>query len=125
MLKSCTHCSNYHQRTETCPRKPQRIKEPTKASKFRDTWKWRRKSLAIRKLDLYLCQACKDQGIYTFDNLEVHHIVPIAKNWELRLEDNNLITLCTACHTLAEFGDISTDKCYQLIKKRNKVGNST
>jgi 5-methylcytosine-specific restriction enzyme A len=122
LLKSCIYCSNYHQRGEDCPRKPVRIKEATSISKFRSGARWRKKSLEIRTLDLYLCQHCKSVGIYNFMNLEVHHIIPIAKDWNKRLENENLITLCSQCHTLAEDGDISTDKLYQLIKKRNEVG---
>ena len=122
LLKSCTYCSSYHKTTESCPMKPYRKKDDTRVSKFRHTWSWRRKSLAIRQLDLFLCLYCKSHGLYVFDNLEVHHIIPIAKQWDLRLEDNNLITLCSQCHTLAECGKISTDKLYQLIQKRNEVG---
>jgi 5-methylcytosine-specific restriction enzyme A len=124
LLKSCVYCSKYHKTTERCPSKPYRTKEPTKVSQFRKTWSWRKKSLAIRKLDLFLCLHCKDQGIYIYNNLEVHHIIPIAQGWDLRLTDSNLITLCSQCHTLAECGKISTDKLYQLIKKRNEVGIS-
>jgi 5-methylcytosine-specific restriction endonuclease McrA len=122
MLRSCTYCSSYHKTTEKCPNKTYRIKEPTKASKFRETWTWRKKSLAIRQLDLFLCLYCKSKSIYTFENLEVHHIIPIVKAWDQRLNDENLITLCSQCHTLAELGEISTDNLYQLIKNRNKVG---
>jgi 5-methylcytosine-specific restriction enzyme A len=122
MLRSCSYCSKYHKTTETCPSKTYRKKEPTKVSKFRETWTWRKKSLAIRQLDLFLCLHCKSKGIYEFKNLEVHHIIPIAKGWDQRLNDDNLITLCSYCHTLAEKGEISRDKLYQLIQKRYEVG---
>jgi 5-methylcytosine-specific restriction protein A len=124
MLKSCSHCGGVHTRSETCPKKQPRQKSKTNITNFRSGRSWRNKSIAIRQRDTYLCQACRANGRITYENLEVHHIIPIASNWDLRLEDDNLITLCATCHTLAECGDISRETLFQLIEKRNESGFS-
>jgi 5-methylcytosine-specific restriction protein A len=122
MLKSCGNCGSTHEKNETCPRKQARKKQLTYIDKWRNSHTWRRKSLEIREQDLFLCLNCKDKGQYTFSDLSVHHIIPLVRDWSKRLENTNLITLCTYCHTLAERGEIATDKLYQLIEKRNESG---
>lgn len=52
--------------------------------------------------DNYLCQDCLDKGITNTKNLEVHHIVPLKENFELRLVLSNLRTLCRSCHKKAD-----------------------
>ncbi len=47
--------------------------------------------------------------------LSVHHIVPLAVDYSMRLDDNNLITLCRSHHELAESGIISAAQLLQLI----------
>ena len=44
-----------------------------------------------------LCELCKKNGIIK-QGKEVHHIVPIQKDWSKRLEYENLILLCPDCH---------------------------
>ena len=38
----------------------------------------------------------------TTDNLEIHHIEPLAVKWEKRLQNDNLITLCCQCHRIID-----------------------
>jgi 5-methylcytosine-specific restriction endonuclease McrA len=45
----------------------------------------------------YQCQLCKHEG-RTSGADEVHHIVPLSEDFDLRLEWENLIPLCRACH---------------------------
>lgn len=44
-----------------------------------------------------LCERCLKKGIVRAGK-EVHHIVPIDKDWEKRLDYDNLILLCNDCH---------------------------
>jgi 5-methylcytosine-specific restriction protein A len=44
-----------------------------------------------------LCVECAKGGVATSAD-EVHHIVPITESPWLRLEYNNLMALCVACH---------------------------
>ena len=44
-----------------------------------------------------MCELCKKNGIKKCGN-EVHHIIPIEKDWNKRLDYDNLILLCSDCH---------------------------
>ena len=58
-------------------------------------WETMRKIILIR--DNYLCVHCFKKGIYTKAET-VHHKVEIEQAWELRLDKENLISLCNKCH---------------------------
>ncbi len=53
-----------------------------------------------------LCERCKAKGVIR-EGKEVHHIIPIEKNWELRFAFDNLILLCAECHN-AEHDRVSS-----------------
>jgi 5-methylcytosine-specific restriction endonuclease McrA len=74
--------------------------------KFRSSHAWTIKRNEIVARDQYLCQWCKTEGQYTHEHLEVHHIVPLEEDYELRLDNDNLITLCEWHHEWAERGQI-------------------
>lgn len=44
-----------------------------------------------------LCELCKKNKIVERGR-EVHHIIPIEKDWSKRLDYDNLILLCNDCH---------------------------
>lgn len=46
-----------------------------------------------------ICELCKKNGIIR-QGKEVHHIIPIEKDWSKRLDYDNLILLCSDCHNL-------------------------
>lgn len=111
MLKSCQYCGRVHDTKTVCPRKPVRKKYSTGQNKFRSKNVWTKKSKNIRERDGYLCQICirklyKTEKQFNYEHLEVHHIVPMAVDYDLRLEDSNLITLCERHHEMAEAGEI-------------------
>jgi 5-methylcytosine-specific restriction endonuclease McrA len=56
---------------------------------------------------------------YVYQKLEVHHITPIVKNWQKRLEDSNLITLCVPCHKKAELGEIGKRDLLKIVAKNS------
>lgn len=58
---------------------------------------WKRKREVIKRRDDYLCQECKRLGI-TREAEMVHHINPVEIHPEKFLENENLISLCNACH---------------------------
>lgn len=64
---------------------------------FYKSAKWRRKRKEIVQRDNHECQYCKAKGRATKGVL-VHHIKPLASYPELALSNDNLITLCIACH---------------------------
>ena len=58
---------------------------------------WRRKKKAILRRDHYQCQLCKRYGRLTEAKI-VHHKLELAEYPELALDDDNLISVCRACH---------------------------
>ena len=54
------------------------------------------RSLALAR-DGYQCVMCKRKGITTLATM-VHHIEPVKKAWNKRLDIDNLMSLCEACH---------------------------
>ena len=111
MMTVCPGCGELHPLgTRSC--KPSRPpKRETIANEIRKTHKWRTKSEQIRERDMYLCQVCLTNGYdtvqqYTYENLSVHHIIPLSENPNRSLDDNNLITVCDHRHKLAESGKI-------------------
>jgi len=132
MLKSCSNCGRIHNRGERCPNKKERVrlKNPTEMSKFRGSVAWRKTSLEVRARDKFICQVCMTKKYnttlqYNFNNLEVHHIVPIHENWSMRLDMSNCITLCRYHHELAEDGTIPRKELMELVKKGENYGNTS
>ena len=66
---------------------------------FYQTAEWRRLRAEKFTAANGLCERC-----YKKDRIckgaEVHHKVPIDRNWDLRLDIDNLILLCADCHNL-------------------------
>ena len=131
MLKSCSYCGRIHDSKYMCPQKEQRIRDRQqqrgKANKrvydFHRSHKWKNKSISIRERDNYCCQLCvrglhKPDRQYETDNISVHHIVPIAEDWESRLDDNNLISLCSRHHEMAEAGKIKRKELLNIVKEQ-------
>ncbi len=122
MLMSCKHCGGIHQRTYTCPSKPKRTNySVTYIDKFRWSKPWQRKRKYINARDKHLCQIClrlrhHTQTQYNFNDIEVHHIDPVANAWDRRLEDENLISLCVTHHKMAECGEISKVELFEIAR---------
>ena len=99
-----------------------RNKVNTVSSKFRNTQAWRNKRKSAHIRDKGLCQLCIRNlyNTYTraYDNklIEVHHIEPIVESYELRLDDSNLISLCTYHHKMADRGEVPRAVLKNMIK---------
>lgn len=122
MLKSCKYCGRIHDSKYDCGMKPKRKKKATDINKFRWSRKWREKSESIKRRDNYLCQLSirENPPRYVYTNLEVHHIIPISENWDLRLEDSNLITLSEEYHEKAERGEISREYLLKIAEEQER-----
>jgi 5-methylcytosine-specific restriction endonuclease McrA len=120
MIVSCSYCGGLHKRGYICPKRPTNSRRPKEANyitRFRSSKAWQQKRNEIRTRDLQLCRNCQKNGKYVFNGLSVHHIRPIAKAWNSRLENSNLITLCAACHSMAEDGKISVNTLVEMAKE--------
>ena len=108
MLKACSRCGRIHERGFVCmPRTTYKQERNSQADKFRNTSVWRQKSEDIKTRDMHLCRICLTKQYntvlqYNSRKLSVHHIVPLAEDYDKRLDDDNLITLCSYHHELAE-----------------------
>ena len=68
-----------------------------KYSWFYNTADWKKlRSKKFQDAD-GLCENCWKKKIVE-EGKEVHHKVPIEKDWSRRLDYNNLILLCAPCH---------------------------
>ena len=112
MKKACSKCGKIHERNYVCASGNAAQSRAEKiAYAFRNRQVWKRKADEIRERDMNLCQVCL-RGIYNARkrynsyNLSVHHIVPLFADFDKRLDNDNLITLCRYHHELAERGRI-------------------
>ena len=122
LLVTCQYCGRIHQKSFDCGKKPSH-KKVTYIDRFRWSRTWKDKAKQIKERDKYLCQACirmmkgtVDQ--YTHERLSVHHIVPISEDYDKRLDDNNLITLCAMHHELAEAGELPRQELLEAVEEQ-------
>lgn len=121
MLRSCPYCGRIHDSRFDCGKRPVQKKfYPKKrgaADLFRSTKEWQRTREMVRARDRNLCRWCLSRGMLSYDKLSVHHIEPLEQAWELRSEEDNLITLCPICHEMAESGKIPRDALKRLAQE--------
>lgn len=129
MLKSCKYCMRVHDSKFDCGKKPTRKKiRPTKSNTFRSSQAWKDKAIEIKERDHYLCQICI-RGLYgaqrrlSYDNLSVHHAKKIETDWDERLNNGNLITVCDLHHRMCEDGEIPYETVKRIIDEQEKTGN--
>lgn len=130
MLKACRYCGRIHAKDYDCGKKPkrnyaafQKNAAPTKADRFRWSGAWKNKAEEIKRRDLFLCRACLAELVgterkYNNRELSVHHIVPLEESFSLRLQEDNLITLCAGHHSMAERGDFPRETLRALAKEK-------
>ena len=118
MMKACSRCGKIHPYNVKC--NVGKLYLGGEERKLRAKACWHRKSEEIRENAQYLCEVCRDQGIYTYDNLEVHHIEPLRIAPDLLLDNSNLICLCSFHHKMADRGELSKEYLQKLVKQREK-----
>ena len=96
---------------------------------FRNSQSWQNKRKKIRKRDNYLCQVCirnlyNTERKYNYENLQVHHAVPLNADKTLKLDDSNLITLCEYHHYLCDRGAIPYIEIRKIIDEQNNRAKS-
>lgn len=73
------------------------------------------------EIDKTLSKECGNCG--SKDDLEIHHIVPLAFGGTNRL--SNLVRLCSSCHSKAHGGFSFIDKSEETLRKRASQGKRT
>lgn len=122
-MATCSHCSGMHELGTRCPQH-KRTKTKTTMVRIRSSGRWQRTREAIRARDNHLCQACLidthgTKYLYTHNDLEVHHIVPLSEDASKSHDHANLITLCRTHHKYAHDGLISRQTLSSLAKMNN------
>lgn len=123
MLKSCSKCGRIHEHNYICKGVNVKHNSDTLSNKFRRSRKWRTKRNNVLIRDKGLCQLCIRKmydtfgQIYNNPRIEVHHIDPIVEEYELRLEDSNLISLCVYHHKRADRGEIPRDILRSIVNE--------
>ena len=118
MYRACGKCGKIHDDKFICITKRE-YKGGTER-KLRSTYGWKKKSEEIRERANHLCEVCRDRGVLTYDDLEVHHIVKL-KDDEAGLLDNlNLVTLCPYHHKQADNGELDAEYLKMLARERER-----
>lgn len=134
MLKACQYCGRIHDKKFECSAKARTMQERdavqrernSRIRKFRDSAEWQHMRKAIRSRDIGLCLICRDElerlGIRSgaLIGTEVHHIEPLTDDFEKRMDEDNLITLCRQHHEEAEAGEYSPEYLRSLACKSSK-----
>ena len=118
MFKSCSKCGKIHDSNYKC--NVGRIFTGGDERKLRSTYSWTKKSEEIRERANHLCEVCKDKGIITFKDVEVHHIVKVKDDESKLLDNENLICLCQEHHKQADKGLIETEYLLRLAMQREQ-----
>lgn len=123
MLISCQYCGKIHDRKYICDKRPKRNKEISEADRFRRTNRWQKKREEIKQRDLNLCQICirelyNTRNKYNTKDLSVHHNIPINENYDKRLDNDNLLTVCEYHHKMCERGEISRKIVQKIIDEQ-------
>lgn len=135
MLKSCKYCGRIHEKSYVCPRKPERkpvkkiIKRSSAAVQFRNTNAWKIKREEIKKRDMYLCQICfrnlyGAKVRYNGRDISVHHAESLEENFDKRLDDDNLLTMCGRHHRMAEKKIIPVSVIKEVIRQQEMENQS-
>ena len=140
MLKSCIYCRKIHDSQFICAEKEKALKEhrgkkvykskyetysETNVDGFRSTRPWKLKRNEIRDRDRNLCQICIRELYQTIDklnynNLSVHHCEPLNENFDKRLDESNLITVCEYHHRLCDNGTIPQEEVKRIIMEQEE-----
>lgn len=120
MYKACSYCGKVHDVKYKCVQyKQARRYERDDVDKLHNKYAWAKKSREIREAANYLCEVCKAEGLYTYDNLEVHHIIKLREAPEKLLDDDNLVCLCRYHHEQADNGTLDAGYLKNLANVRN------
>ena len=66
-------------------------------------------------------ELCGTRRKYNHEGLQVHHAIPIDSNDDLKLDESNLITLCSTHHSMCEKGQIAYLEVKKIIDEQNSL----
>ena len=144
MLRYCSYCRKIHDMSLMCEQKAESLKnhrgqkkykskwevfEETNIDGFRSTKAWQLKRAEIRQRDRNLCQICMRElyntiNQFTYDGLSVHHNEPLNENFDKRLDNLNLLTVCEYHHRLCDNGTIGQEEVRKIIMEQEEKENT-
>lgn len=116
MQYTCQKCGKLHPQGYKCTA-PRQYKK-TDERKLRSSYDWTKKSLEVRDKAHFLCEVCRDNGVITYEGVEVHHIEKLSDNKDGLLDNSNLVCLCQKHHKEADAGMIDKDYLKRLAEHR-------
>ena len=119
MLKACSRCGKIHDYNYVCNVGKYRKFADTTEARLRSKSAWQSKRDSIKERAFNLCEVCRDEGVYNYNSIEVHHIKKLRDDPDGLLDDNNLVALCTYHHKQADRGELSVEYLLSLIAKRD------
>lgn len=132
MLKSCKYCGRVHDSRYDCGKRPRFARARRSAEhEFRSKKIWTDKSLDIRTRDHFCCQLCARDimrppalPLINVEDVQVHHITPVAEDPDMALDELNLVTVCRYHHELCEQGKISRDELRRIAWEQEQAWHS-
>lgn len=116
----CSRCRKKILKGTVCECSKERHKEYNKRVRFNSENKkyadfynsvaWKRLSRYIKLKYNSLCLSCLVNHNEVVACEVVHHIDEVREDWEARLREDNLITLCHSCHNTLHANYIEKDK---------------
>lgn len=111
-IRKCLHppCRNFIPFTQSHCEKHEPNKAYDKVKKksnpeyvrFYTSKAWRSARRVAMLRDNNVCVRCMQDGIYKSADM-VDHVIPTLEDWERRLDQTNLMSLCFACHNTKTF----------------------
>lgn len=74
-----------------------RYRQDHKEQQFYNSMLWKKTRKERLTIDNGLCQTCLEDDRLTLADM-VHHEIEVKDDWDKRLDIDNLISLCNACH---------------------------
>lgn len=133
MLRSCKYCGRVHDSRYDCGKRPRaKYARRTAEHEFRSKKIWTETSLDIRARDQFCCQLClrdiqRPPGLplINIEDVQVHHIVPVAEDPDAALDPTNLVTVCRYHHELCELGRIPRDELKRIAADQERQYGET
>lgn len=91
--------------------------EELKLQKFYNSKEWRKMREKKMQENFGLCEICFKLRNKIKNATSVHHIKKLRTHFDLRLEESNLICLCSECHELVEDTCSSIEEIILLVKE--------
>lgn len=118
IYRACSRCGKIHDTRYRCMAGKVYKRYDGEDRELRNTWAWHKKAAEIKERANYLCEVCRDNDVYTYEGLEVHHIEKVRDNPTRLLDNLNLVCLCVMHHKQADKGEIEADYLKRLAEGR-------